>query len=61
MWDIIANIIKGIDDFLLWYINDTPLFPHTLDTIAAMWNETVKTVFPLIGEYITLISEYFNP
>ena len=61
IWDFLANVMKAINDFLDWYLHDTPLFEDTLNTAYATITYTIQQSVPLVKEYIAYLSEYFHP
>jgi len=59
-WNILAQITKNIADFMLWFLNDTPLYNETLDSFAEFCTKTWQIAVPLLGDYIHYLSEYFG-
>ncbi|MBR0113420.1 MAG: hypothetical protein IJM02_06705 [Clostridia bacterium] len=60
IWDILNNILDAISAFINWYMNETPLFNDTLDSFYALGVQAYNLLYPLVGEYIYYISEYFS-
>ena len=52
VWEFLTKILKAINNFLLWYLNDTPLFEDTLNTLYALTIQTYNTLMPLVNEYL---------
>lgn len=61
IWDFLANVMKAINDFLDWYLHDTPLFEDTLNTLYATTVYSIQQFVPLVGEYIAYFTEHFHP
>lgn len=61
IWDFLANVMKAINDFLDWYLHDTPLFEDTLNTLYATTVYSIQQLIPLVGEYIAYFTEHFHP
>ena len=59
-WNALLAFIKGLFDFLDWYIEDTPLFEDTLDALYAVSIQAYNELAPVVAEHIRLISEYFH-
>ena len=64
IWHNIAqwlmNAFTAVMAFLNWYIDETPLFKDTLDSLYAAFVSTMQYLIPQIGEYIQYITGYIG-